>query len=356
MGCRACGSAGRRLPVPRHGGDVPGRRRGARPGAAPLGAGAVGPADLARHGAPLGARAGRARSAAASTIRDILTDARDPQRHDRPRRVRRLDEPAAPPPGDRPRGRPPAARRSTTGPRSTAACRASSTCCPTARATTRPSASSWPAACPRSCSTSGASAFSSSTASPPPATRSGRMLDWWEGSERRRRAARASASAGRRRPRRRDHDARAGARARAHEHDHLPARQPRARGLGHQEHRHRSRPSSTPTASTARPGRRASSRPSARRSPPSRARGPSAIKAGDVLVLICRGPMGAGHGGDLPDHRGPQAPVVRQARRRPHRRPLLRRLHRRVHRPRRPGGAGRRARSASSARATGSGS
>ena len=45
--------ARRRLPVPRHRGDVAGRRRGAWHVAGALRAGAVGPADLARHGAAL---------------------------------------------------------------------------------------------------------------------------------------------------------------------------------------------------------------------------------------------------------------------------------------------------------------
>ena len=49
-----------------------------------------------------------------------------------------------------------------------------------------------------------------------------------------------------------------------------------------------------PTASTARPARPASSPASATRSPPSRGRATDPIKPGDVLVLICRGPMGAG--------------------------------------------------------------
>ena len=48
--------ARRRLPVSRHGGDVAGGRRSAGLVAWPLGAGAVGPADLARHGAAVGAR------------------------------------------------------------------------------------------------------------------------------------------------------------------------------------------------------------------------------------------------------------------------------------------------------------
>ncbi len=49
--------ARRRLPVSRHRRYLAGRRRGAGPGAAALGAGAIGPADLARAGARLGPRA-----------------------------------------------------------------------------------------------------------------------------------------------------------------------------------------------------------------------------------------------------------------------------------------------------------
>ena len=52
--------AGRRLPVPGDRRDVAGGRRGVRPDAAAQRAGAVGRAGLARHGAPLGARAGAA--------------------------------------------------------------------------------------------------------------------------------------------------------------------------------------------------------------------------------------------------------------------------------------------------------
>ena len=52
----------------------------------------------------------------------------------------------------------------------------------------------------------------------------------------------------------------------------LPARQPRARGLGHQEHGDRPERGRSPTASTARPARPASSRASATPSPPSRDR------------------------------------------------------------------------------------
>ena len=55
--------ARRRLPVSRNRRDLAGRRRGARPVARPLGARAFRPADLARHGAPLGARADATRSA-----------------------------------------------------------------------------------------------------------------------------------------------------------------------------------------------------------------------------------------------------------------------------------------------------
>ena len=67
----------------------------------------------------------------------------------------------------------------------------------------------------------------------------GRVLDWWEGSERRRALRERLRARGRRRSRRRDHGPRAGATARAHQHGDLPARQPRAGGLGHQEHGHR---------------------------------------------------------------------------------------------------------------------
>ena len=110
---------------------------------------AVGPADLARHGAALGARADARWRRAASTMRDILTDAARPQRDGRPRGVRRLDEPAAAPPGDRPRRRAAPADRRRLDARSTARCRGWSTRCPTARAIIRRCRCSWPAACPR---------------------------------------------------------------------------------------------------------------------------------------------------------------------------------------------------------------
>ena len=48
-------------------------------------------------------------------MRDILTDAALQQRHDRARRVRRIDEPAAARSGHRSRGRAAAAGRATTG-------------------------------------------------------------------------------------------------------------------------------------------------------------------------------------------------------------------------------------------------
>ena len=140
--------ARRRLPVPRHGGHVAGRRRGARPVAAALRARALRAADLARHGPPLGPRAASARGARPDHARHPHRR-RGAQRHDGARGVRRLDESAAAHPRDRPRRRaaPPDGAR--TGSTSTAACRAWSTCCRTGPATIRPCASSWPAACPR---------------------------------------------------------------------------------------------------------------------------------------------------------------------------------------------------------------
>ena len=70
----------------------------------------VRPADLARHGAALGARARCARGARHPTSRDILTDASLQQRDGRARGVRRLHEPAPARAGDRPRRGPAAAR------------------------------------------------------------------------------------------------------------------------------------------------------------------------------------------------------------------------------------------------------
>ena len=112
-------------------------------------------------------------------------------------------------------------------------------------------------------------------------------------------------------------------RARPDQHRHLPARQPRPGRLGHQEHRDRPvRRRRRRRLPQDRPGqvftteRAAIAAIKARRE----------IQAGDVLVLICRGPMGAGMEEIVPDHLRPQAPAVRQARRGDHRRPLLRRL------------------------------
>ncbi len=66
--------------------------------------------------------------------------------------------------------------------------------------------------------------------------------------------------------------------------------------------------------------------------------GPRRIEAGRRPRADLPRAAGGRHGGDLPDHLGAQAPLVRQARRRAHRRALLRRLHRRLHRPRRARG------------------
>ena len=123
----------------------------------------------------------------------------------------------------------------------------------------------------------------------------------------------------------------------------VPARQPRAGGLGHQEHgdrpggrrRRRRLPQDRPGARLHPRARRDRAR--------SRGRATTPIKPGDVLVLIGRGPMGAGMEEIYQITSALQAPAVRQARRGADRRAVLRRLDRRLHRPRRPGGAGRRA-------------
>ena len=101
----------------------------------------------------------------------------------------------------------------------------------------------------------------------------------------------AAARARRRRSRRCDHVAGGGGPARA-DLDVLRARrQPRAGRIGHQEHRDRSVGASTPTASIASPARRKVfvTEPDA-----IAAIKAGRIQAGDVLVLICRGPLGAG--------------------------------------------------------------
>ena len=139
--------ARRRLPVPRHGRHRAGGRRSARPRGAAQRAGALGPADLARRGPPLGARVLERMIALGLTTSGRRHRRRHPQRDGRARRLRRIDQPAAAHPRHRARGRAARVRPSTTGSPSTARCRASSTRCRTARI--RPCACSSPAACPR---------------------------------------------------------------------------------------------------------------------------------------------------------------------------------------------------------------
>ena len=66
------------------------------------------------------------------------------------------------------------------------------------------------------------------------------------------------------------------------------------------------------------------------------------IREHDVMVLVCCGPAGRWHGGDLSDHLRSQVAPLRQARGAAHRRPLQRRLHWRLHRAHLPRSAGRR--------------
>ena len=69
---------------------------------------------------------------------------------------------------------------------------------------------------------------------------------------------------------------------------------------------------------------------------------PARSSQGDVIVLICGGPSGRGHAGDLSDHRGAQAAAALQACGGAHRCALQRRFHGRLHRPHLARGAGRR--------------
>ena len=228
----------RRLPVPGHRRDLPGRGRSARPRPAPLGPGAVGPADLARHGAALRPRAGRARDARPRDPRHPHRRGRA-ERHDRPRRLRRVHQPASSPPGDRPRRGPPAPDRGrldrgqSAGPADRRRPAQRPALPPDGaglhgRRRARGDAPPPAAGPPRAERPHGVGRAARPDARlvgalrPPPGTPG------------------AAARAGRRGSRRRDHVARAGAGPRAHQHGHVPAREPRARGLRDQEHRDRS--------------------------------------------------------------------------------------------------------------------
>ena len=88
------------------------------------------------------------------------------------------------------------------------------------------------------------------------------------------------------------------------QHRHFPARQPRAARARSSRARRSTRAWSTPTASTARRGPARVFTDERDAIAAIKGSGRTPIKPGDVLVLICRGPMGTGHGGDLPDHLG----------------------------------------------------
>ncbi len=119
----------------------------------------------------------------------------------------------------------------------------------------------------------------------------GACLDWWRDSPRRAELRQSPPGAGRHRSRRCDHVARSRPVARPHFHRLFSARQSRPRGLGHQEHRDRLR-------------RLVGEDNVYRHIGPARvfvteAAAIQAIKAGrvsqgDVIVLICSGPAGAG--------------------------------------------------------------
>ena len=327
--------AGRRLPVPRHRGDVASRRRSARPDAAAQRARAIGEPvwlDMARRSA----RALVRLAAAKTPLSAILTPAALENAMLVHAAVRRIDESAAAHPGDRARGRPRAGRRSTTGRASTARRRVSSTRCPTGRATIRPCTSSSPAACPRSCCTCARMGLLNLDVRDRHGRAAvGRSSTGGSQSDRRREA----------RARLRDADgvdpdhvimgAGRGARAPA---SRAPSSSPSAtsRPKAPSSRRPRStRPSSTPTTCIAIAGRRASS---CREHDAIRAiKGLTdpPVRANDVVVLIGAGPLGTGHGRDVSAHVGAEVPAVGQDGRGRHRRALLRRVHRRVSRPRR---------------------
>ena len=287
--------AGRRLPVPRHRGDVAGGRRSARADAAALRARAVGRADLARHGAaarrarccasPRRRIAARRRSSRRTPIENAMLvhaafggstnlllhipaiahaaglraadgrrlDARQPR--DAAAGGRAAERPAQPPDG----AGVPGGRR--------------------ARSDAAP-ARAW--------------ACSISTCSPSRARRSATCSTGGKRVRAPRGRARAAARPRRRRSRHGHHVADA-ARARGpDEHGGLSRRQPRAGRLGDQGDRDRPvgrrRRRRVPAA---RAGARVHRR-SATRSRRSRGDGEPPVKPGDVIVLIGAGPLGTG--------------------------------------------------------------
>ena len=158
----------RRLPVPRNRRHRAGGRGGARPGPSPHRARALRTADLARRGAALRAR----RAAASGPGPDRARrghGGRGAQRDGRVRGLRRLHELPAAPARHRPcRGPEGADARGVEGRELARAAhrgRAART------DPIRPCASSWPAACPRSCCTCATEGSSTSPPSPPPARR-----------------------------------------------------------------------------------------------------------------------------------------------------------------------------------------
>ena len=230
--------------------------------------------DMARRSA----RALRRSPRAGCTIARHPHRRRAPQRHDGARGVRRLDQPAAAPPGDRPRRRPAPPDRATTGSPSTGSVPRLVDVLPNGPRN-HPDRARLPGRRRARGDAAPARAWACSTRRCLTVTGEplGRALDWWEAL----RAAHARCARGCRRADGVDPDdvimdpERARERGLTSTVD-LPARQPGPGGLGDQEHRHRSaRGRRRRRLPQDRPGARLHQR-DAPPSPPSRARGPSA--------------------------------------------------------------------------------
>ncbi len=141
--------AGRRLPVPGHRRHRPGGRRGAGPDAAAHRALPLRPADLARHGAPLGLAPCSNLSQARIHLDGHPHRQGHRKRHARPRSLRRIDQPVAAHSGHRPRRRPAPPHRRRLEPHQSTDPAPGRRAAQRAASTTRPSRSSWPAACRR---------------------------------------------------------------------------------------------------------------------------------------------------------------------------------------------------------------
>ena len=205
------------------------------------GAGALRPPDLARHGAPLGARGAGSWKRADSPCGTSSRRRRRAQRDGRACGVRRLHQPDPALSGHRPSRRTARGPRSTTGRASTARCRGWSMRCPTARRASHRAGLPGRRRARSDAAPAARRPAGDRTRSPSAARRWATTLDWWEQSERRAQLAPACcANATALIPTTSSWTRTARARRGLTSTVTFPQGQSGARRLGHQEHGHRS--------------------------------------------------------------------------------------------------------------------